>query len=339
MDKIKLNKIAKQLSNSPKGILAADESNGTIKKRFDSIRLESSFENRRKFRELLFQTSNIEKYISGVILFDETIKQKNSDGISFVNLLKSKGIEAGIKVDAGAKKLEGSENEKITEGLDNLSAKIDEYKKLGASFTKWRAVIEIGNNKPSLYCIKLNSYALARYAKIVQEQGLVPIVEPEVLMDGSHTIDECFQTTKTVLKVVFEELLFNNVYLGGILLKPNMVISGMKCQNQSSVEEVKNQTLNCLKECVPDEVPGIVFLSGGQSNELATLHLNSMNKNLELPWNLSFSYGRALQQPSIISWNGKDENVSISQKNLEKRAKLNSLATTGDYNISMEDVN
>ena len=339
MDKQKLNTIAKRLVEEPKGILAADESTGTIEKRFDQINLESNFENRRKYRDLLFSTNQLEKYISGVILFDETIKQDSDQNTSFVNLLKKKEISVGIKVDSGAKTFIGSEEEKITEGLDGLSSRIENYKELGAEFTKWRAVITIGNNIPSKECIYLNSIYLSSYARIVQRFGLVPIVEPEVLMDGNHDINKCLDVTSEVLQALFQELKNQGVYLGGILLKPNMVISGKECKSQANSETVAKLTVKCLTDNVPSEVPGVVFLSGGQSNELATEHLNLMNKFDNLPFKLSFSYGRALQHPAISSWLGKDSNVKLAQDALYKRSELNSLATLGKYNSSLEENN
>tara|TARA_Y100000589_G_scaffold118680_1_gene112840 strand:+ start:3152 stop:4168 length:1017 start_codon:yes stop_codon:yes gene_type:complete len=332
-----LNIIAKKLSSPPKGILAADESTNTIKKRFDTIGLESTFENRRRYREILFTSDKLTDYISGIILYDETIKQSTSEGVPFPEFLKKNNILSGIKVDTGAIPILSKSSEKITEGLDGLAQRLDEYKNLGAKFTKWRAIIEIGDSSPSDYTIKTNSFVLARYAKVVQDHGLVPIVEPEVLMDGSHTIDDCYKITKKTLLNVFEELKSHGVFLGGILLKPNMVISGKKCSNQATITEVSKYTIKCLEETVPHDVPGIVFLSGGQNNEIATQHLNEMNKNNDLPWNLSFSYGRALQQPSISLWKGLEENISISQNALIKRCKLNSEATTGNYSIDSEN--
>ena len=331
-----LKKIATELSDKPRGILAADESTGTIKKRFDLINLESNFENRRKYRELLFSTQNIGNYISGVILFDETIKQKDKNGNSFGDLLKQSNIHTGIKVDAGAKDLVGSNGEKITEGLDNLSYRMQEYAQLGATFAKWRAVIEITKTNPSDYCIDLNSHALARYANICQHNNIVPIVEPEVLMDGDHDIQKCYEVTSKTLSNLFSNLKFQNVYLEGILLKPNMVISGLKCEKQASVNEVAQMTIECLKNNVPEEVPGIVFLSGGQSDQKATEHLNEMNKIQGFSWKLSFSYGRALQQPVLYKWKGDDDNILEAQKELLKRSKLNSMATTGEYLLEME---
>ena len=336
-----LVKIAVALSKPPKGILAADESTNTITKRFKSINVDSSFENRRKYRELLFKTHGLNKFISGIILYDETIRQSTGEGIPFSEFLKNLGILVGIKVDTGALPLTFNSHEKITEGLDGLTKRIEEYKKLGAVFTKWRAIIDIDdkNSIPSDYAIDLNCFNLARYAKVVQDQGLVPIVEPEVLMDGNHNIQNCYSVTSKTLKSLFNYLEFHDVDLGGILLKPNMVIAGKKCSEQASVEEVASQTIQCLKENVPDQVPGIVFLSGGQSNELATQHLNQMNKSSEsLSWNLSFSYGRALQQPALNSWQGESENIKTSQDALYKRSNLNSSATLGKYSIDLENI-
>jgi len=336
-----LVKIAVALSKPPKGILAADESTNTITKRFKSINVDSSFENRRKYRELLFKTHGLNKFISGIILYDETIRQSTGEGIPFSEFLKNLGILVGIKVDTGALPLTFNSHEKITEGLDGLTKRIEEYKKLGAVFTKWRAIIDIDdkNSIPSDYAIDLNCFNLARYAKVVQDQGLVPIVEPEVLMDGNHNIQKCYNVTSKTLKSLFNYLKFHDVDLSGILLKPNMVIAGKKCSEQASVEEVASQTVKCLKENVPDQVPGIVFLSGGQSNELATQHLNQMNKSSEtFSWNLSFSYGRALQQPALTSWQGESENIKTSQDALFKRSNLNSSATLGKYSIDLENI-
>ena len=336
-----LNKIAITLSKPPKGILAADESTNTITKRFDSINVESSFENRRKYRELLFKTRDLNKFISGVILFDETIRQSTSEGMPFGEFLKDLGILVGIKVDTGALPLSLGSNEKITEGLDGLAKRIQEYKKLGAIFTKWRAIIDIDdkNSIPSDYAVDLNCFNLARYAKIVQDHGLVPIVEPEVLMDGNHNIQKCYDITSKTQKSLFNHLKLHGVDMNGILLKPNMVISGIKSSEQASVEEVASQTIKCLKENVPNEVPGIVFLSGGQSNELATQHLNQMNKSSEtFSWNLSFSYGRALQQPALNAWQGENKNIKNSQDALFKRSNLNSSATLGKYSIDLENI-
>ena len=333
-----LNEIAKKLCESPKGILAADESTNTIKKRLDSINVQSTSESRRDYRELLFTTQDLSNYISGVILFEETLKQEMSDGVLFPKYLISKGIIPGIKVDKGAVAKDPNSTEKITEGLDGLGNRLEEYRSLGAQFTKWRAIIDIDSNNryPSDYCIEVNAYNLGRYARIVQENEMIPIVEPEVIMDGSHSIMDCLKVTTITLKNVFEQLKYHNVDLNSILLKPNMVISGTNCPEQASPETVAKMTVDCLLENVPKEVPGIVFLSGGQSNELATAHLNEMNKlSNNLPWELSFSYGRALQQPSLKLWDGKKENVKLSQDALLIRSKLNSNATSGDY--SSED--
>ena len=336
----KLNLIAKKLCEKPKGILAADESTNTIKKRFDSINVESNFEMRRAYRELLFKTPNLKNFISGVILFDETIRQEDSEKTSLAKYLLDNDIIPGIKVDTGAIHLEKNSQEKLTEGLDGLGKRLEEYKSLGASFTKWRAIITIDNksNIPSDYCIESNSFNLARYAKIVQDCDMVPIVEPEVIMDGEHSIEDCYEVTCKTLNRVFKQLELHKVFLGGILLKPNMVISGTLNKNQASVETVAELTLDCLHKCVPQDVPGIVFLSGGQSNELATEHLNEMNKkSKDLPWNLSFSYGRALQQPSLNKWFGKDENIQIAQEALFQRSQFNSEATSGMYNSENEN--
>ena len=335
----KLSSIAKKLCENPKGILAADESTNTIKKRFDSINVESNFEKRRDYRELLFKTPNLNKFISGVILYDETIRQEDSNKLPLAKYLADNDIMPGIKVDIGAIPLENNSSEKLTEGLDGLGKRLEEYKVLGASFTKWRAIITIDNEKnlPSNYCIESNSFNLARYAKIVQDCGLVPIVEPEVIMDGNHSIDDCYKVTCKTLKSVFSQLELHKVFLGGILLKPNMVISGTLNQNQATVDTVADLTLECLNNCVPKDVPGIVFLSGGQSNKLATEHLNAMNKKANnLPWNLSFSYGRALQQPSLNKWLGKVDNVKAAQEALFQRSKFNSEATQGNYNSENE---
>ena len=340
MNKEKLNSIANTLSSSPKGILAADESTNTITKRFDAINVESNNENRRKYRELLFTSENLNKYISGVILYDETVNQTTSEGVYFPEYLKSLGIIPGIKVDTGAVPVEKESQEKVTEGLDGLQKRLEEYYSQNLEFTKWRAIIDIdtNNNIPTEYSIELNAHSLSRYAKIVQDYEMVPIVEPEVLMDGSHDIETCYKVTSNVLKKVFEALDKQNVYLGGILLKPNMVISGKKSKQQASVDEVSSMTLKCLNENVPKEVPGIVFLSGGQSNELATQHLNQMNKDSRgSQWNISFSYGRALQQPCLLSWIGSDSNIEKAQRELLKRSKFNSDATLASYSIEDEN--
>ena len=339
MTKDIVNEIANKLCLSPKGILAADESTNTIKKRFKSINVESNFESRRSYRELLFKTKNLNEFISGVILYDETIKQNTSEGIPFPKYLSDIGIIPGIKVDKGAIPLSKDSDEKFTEGLDGLAERLKEYKILGAKFTKWRAIINIDlkKNYPSSYCMESNAFMLARYAKTVQDNLMVPIVEPEVIMDGNHTIEDCFEVTSLTLKKVFQQLKLHHVNLSGILLKPNMVISGTECEEQASVEKVAKLTVQCLNENVPKDVSGVVFLSGGQSNEKATIHLNEMNKLFkDLPWKLSYSYGRALQQPAISSWKGEKNNIKISQDALFKRSKLNSSATSGTYSPNDE---
>ena len=315
-----------------KGILAADESFPTIKKRFDPIGVESNEDNRRDYREMLFRTPEAEKYISGVILFDETIRQSAADGTTIVKLLESKGIIPGIKVDGGAKPLAGHPDETVTEGLDGLRGRLEEYANLGARFTKWRAVYRIGEEIPTAACLSANAHALARYAALAQEAGLTPIVEPEVLMDGDHDIDVCDMVTEEVLRSVYVELAVQEVELEGTLLKPNMVLSGKDCPQQAGVEEVAERTLRCLKRGVPAAVPGIVFLSGGQSDEVATQHLNAMNKmGQSLPWKLSFSYGRALQAAPLKAWAGKSENVGAAQQAYLERAKANGEAALGRY--------
>jgi fructose-bisphosphate aldolase class I len=329
-----LQEIARAIVAEGKGILAADESDGTIKKRFDSIGVESTEENRRAYRDLLFTTEGAEEYISGVILFDETIRQKSADGTPFPRLLESKGIIPGIKVDKGAKPLALAEGETITEGLDGLRDRLAEYRQLGARFTKWRAVISIGKGIPSEYCIWTNAHALARYAALSEEAGLVPIVEPEVLMDGDHTIERSFEVTSRTLHAVFTELRDQRVQPEGILLKPNMVLSGYECPEQVSDEEVAKETLRCFRRHVPAAVPGIVFLSGGQSDEQATARLSAMNAMGPHPWQLSFSYGRALQAPALKAWGG--ENVEAAQRAYYHRAKMNSAARTGMYAPEME---
>jgi fructose-bisphosphate aldolase class I len=327
---------AKALVAEGKGILAADESDGTIKKRFDSIGLESTEDARRAYREMLFTTEGAEEYISGVILFDETIRQSASDGTPFPKLLEARGIIPGIKVDNGAKPLANAEGETVTEGLDGLRGRLKEYRELGARFAKWRAVYTITDELPSEYCNWTNAHALARYAGLCQEAGIVPIVEPEVLQDGTHTIERSFDVTSRVLEAVFTELHDQRVHLEGILLKPNMVLSGYEASQRAGVDEVAELTLKCFKRHVPAAVPGIVFLSGGQSDEDATAHLNAMNARGPLPWELSFSYGRALQAPSLQAWGGKPENVEAGQRAYYHRAKMNSAARTGVYAPEME---
>src|SRR5688572_4660621 len=330
--------IAQAMVASGKGILAADESTGTIEKRFNSIKVENVEENRRAYRDMLFTTKDLGKYISGVILFDETIRQKSADGTSFVELLNKNGILPGIKVDAGAKPLAFCPGETVTEGLDGLLKRCQEYVKLGAKFAKWRAVITIGKGIPSSTCIEENAHALARYAAICQEAGLVPIVEPEVLMDGDHTIDRCEQVTEWTLNAVYDALYLNRVVLEGSVLKPSMVISGKASKQQAGIEEVAERTVRTLKRTVPAAVAGIVFLSGGQSDEVATAHLNAMNRIFkdDLPWPLSFSYGRALQQPSLKAWKGSAANVAAAQAALLHRSRMNSLACQARYNAESE---
>ncbi len=333
-----LENIAKQMVTPGKGILAADESSGTIKKRFDSISVESNEENRRNYRELLFQNRNaMENYISGVILFDETIRQESRDGTPLVKVISDSGSLPGIKVDTGAKDLAFNSNEKITEGLDGLRERLKEYHSLGAKFAKWRAVITIDKSNPSDLCINSNAHALARYAALCQENNIVPIVEPEVLMDGEHNIDKCYEVTKKTLGKVFEELLRHGVNLKGICLKPNMVIDGSLYSEKSSKEEIAKKTIACFKEVVPEEIPGIVFLSGGQSELEATENLDQMNKISDFPWNLSFSYGRALQASALKAWGGEDKNEELASKAFEHRAKMNSLATLGKWEEELEN--
>jgi len=323
---------ANNMVKKGKGILAADESNPTCGKRFDSIGVESSFENRNEYRDMLFGANGIEEYISGVIMFDETFRQSTTcdDKINFPEYLTSKGIIPGIKVDTGAKDLAGFSNEKITEGLDGLRERLVEYFDMGARFAKWRAVINIDDTLPSLGAIEANTHALARYAALCQENGIVPIVEPEVLMDGSHDINRCYEVSCQTLDILFDQLSRLNVMLEGIVLKPNMIISGLLCSNQASVDEVASLTIKCFKEHVPDNVAGIAFLSGGQSSDVATKHLNAMNSNhQDLPWNLTFSYGRALQQDALQAWSGS--NRAAGQEKLLNRASNNSLATMGEF--------
>jgi fructose-bisphosphate aldolase class I len=331
-----LEQIARAIVADGTGILAADESTGTIKKRCDSIGVESTEETRRAYRDLLFTTEGVEEYIGGVILYDETIRQKTADGTPFPNLLASKGIIPGIKVDTGAKPLALAEGETVTEGLDGLRERLAEYRELGARFAKWRAVITIGNGIPSEYAIWVNAHALARYAALVQEAGLVPIVEPEVLMDGDHTIERSFHETSRTLHAVFTELRDQRVHPEGILLKPNMVLPGYDSAEQVSDEEIAHETLHCFRRHVPAAVPGIVFLSGGQSEGEATRRLNAMNVIGPHPWTLSFSYGRALQAAALKAWGGKEENVEAAQRAFYHRAKMNSAAQTGLYAPEME---
>jgi fructose-bisphosphate aldolase class I len=337
MNLAELNKIARAMTAEGKGILAADESTGTIQKRFDKIGVTNTEDNRRDYRELLFRSTDAMKnHISGVILFDETIRQKAKDGTPLVKLIEAAGSIPGIKVDAGAKPLAASNGETVTEGLDGLRQRLVEYHKLGARFAKWRATYDPTNGRPSYNCINANAHALARYAALCQETGIVPIVEPEVLMDGDNDIDTCAKVTEWVLKETFQQLYYANVALEGMVLKPNMVISGMKCPKQASVDEVAQRTVEILKRCVPSAVPGIAFLSGGQSDEQATAHLNAMNAEYELPWALTFSYGRALQAAPQKAWSGKAENVTLAQRAFTHRAKMNGLAAVGKWTAELE---
>ncbi len=332
MSEVGLQDTARALVAEGKGILAADESTGTIKKRFDSIQAESTEANRRDYRTLLFTAPGVGDHISGVILFDETIRQNAADGTPLVSILQDAGVIPGIKVDTGAKPLAGHPDETVTEGLDGLRERLEEYAGLGARFAKWRAVYRIGEAIPSPACISANAHALARYAALCQEAGLVPIVEPEVLLDGAHDIDDCDIVTEEALRAVFNELAVQDVMLEGMLLKPNMVISGSDCAEQAGVEEVAARTVQCLLRSVPAAMPGVVFLSGGQSDEVATLHLNAMNKIPAVkPWKLSFSYGRALQAAPLKAWGGKAENAAAAQAALMERAQANGAATLGQY--------
>jgi fructose-bisphosphate aldolase class I len=333
-----LKSVANAIVARQKGVLAADESSPTIKKRFDTIKVESTEENRRRYREIMFTADGIERYVGGVILFEETLRQSTRDGTPFPKLLASRGIIPGIKVDKGAKPLALCPGDRVTEGLDGLRERLAEYKKLGAQFAKWRAVIDIDEHGiPSAYGIRANAHSLARYAALCQEADLVPIVEPEVLMDGAHDIGRCEIVTARTLEAVFAELDAHHVVFEGMLLKPNMVIAGKKCPQQASVQEVAEATLRCLRRYVPAAVPGIVFLSGGQSAEDATDHLNAMNAMGPQPWQVSFSYGRALQAPVLAAWQGQENNAEAAQKALLRRCHLNGLARDGQYSRVMED--
>ncbi len=337
MNLSELNKVAEAMVAPGRGILAADESSGTIKKRFDALGVESTADSRRDYREMLFRSAEcMSKYISGVILYDETIRQNAKDGTPLVKIIEKAGALPGIKVDKGIKPLPCCPGEVITEGLDGLRERLAEYRGLGAKFAKWRAVIDIGNDMPSYNCISANAQALARYAALCQDEGIVPIVEPEVLMDGDHDIDRCDKITEWVLKTVFEQLYYARVALEGIVLKPNMVVPGKKSAKRASVEEVAEKTLRVLKSCVPAAVPGIAFLSGGQSDEDATAHLDAINKMGPLPWHVSFSYGRALQAAPQKTWCGKNENVAAAQRVFSHRAMMNSLATLGQWKADLE---
>jgi len=336
MNTSQLEATAQALVAEGKGILAADESFGTIKKRLATVNVESTEETRRTYREMLFTTPGMEEFISGVILYDETIRQKARDGTPFPEVLAQKGVIPGIKVDTGAKELAGFPGERVTEGLDGLRERLAEYRALGARFAKWRAVINIGPGIPTRFCIFANAHALARYAALCQEAGLVPIVEPEVMMTGDHDIQRCEEVTADTLEVVFSQLHEHRVALEGILLKPNMVLSGKDCPRQASVQEVAEATVRCFRRVVPAAVPGVVFLSGGQTPEQATAHLNAMNAMGDYPWELSFSFGRALQQPALKAWHGEAANIPAAQKAFYLRAKLNGAARYGKYTTEME---
>ena len=337
MNLAELNKVANAMVAPGRGILAADESSGTIKKRFDQIGVESTADSRRDYREMLFRSNEaMSKYISGVILYDETIRQNAKDGTPLVKLIEKAGSIPGIKVDKGTQPLPMCPGEVITEGLDGLRQRLIEYRGLGAKFAKWRAVIDIGKGIPSYACIMTNAHALARYAALCQDEHIVPIVEPEVLMDGDHDIDACYAVTEWTLKTVFEQLYYQKVALEGMVLKPNMAIAGKKCPKQASTDEVAEKTVKLLKACVPPAVPGIAFLSGGQSDEAATAHLDAMNKIGGLPWKLTYSYGRALQAAPQKAWSGKAENVAAGQRAFLHRAMMNGLASLGQWKQDLE---
>jgi fructose-bisphosphate aldolase, class I len=338
METQKLINTAQALVADDKGILAMDESTPTIKKRFSQYNIPETEEARRSYRELIINTPGLSEFISGFILFDETIHQKKKDGTPFIKAITEAGIIPGIKVDTGAKDMAGQAGEKITEGLDGLRERLAEYAQMGALFAKWRAVITIGNGIPGNACIKANAHALARYAALCQEAGLVPIVEPEILMDGNHSLDICFGVTEEVLRSVFRQLYIQDILPEGMLLKPNMVVPGLLCPIQETVDEVADATVKCLSRAVPAAVPGIMFLSGGQSGELASARLNAMNKRFKgrLPWDLSFSYGRAIQQPALEIWKGEDANVQEAQLALLHQARCNRDARRGLYNSGME---
>ena len=331
-----LEEIAKYIVSDGKGILAADESNPTCGKRFDSIGVESTESNRRDYREMLFRSSGMKDNIGGVILFDETIRQNAQDGTPLVDLIRNQGALPGIKVDKGLAPLESSPEETLTQGLDGLDERCKEYLTLGAKFTKWRAVIKISDDIPTDGCIQANMEALAKYAKIVQDNNMVPMVEPEVLMDGNHSIEKCYEVTSKSLKMLFKCLKDEGVNIGGTILKPNMVTSGSIAESQASIQKVAEMTVQCLKENVPSDLPGITFLSGGQSDINATAHLDAMNKIGGFSWKLSFSYGRALQQPSLKAWLGKEENTPKAQEALSHRALMNKLAANGAWNLDLE---
>ena len=337
MNKQALETIAQAMVTDGKGILAADESTGTIKKRFDSINVDSTEDNRRDYREMLFRTEDaMREHISGVILFDETLRQKAADGTPLAQVIADTGALPGIKVDAGAKPMAGHDGEMVTEGLDGLRDRLNEYHELGAKFAKWRAVINIADGLPSAACLAANTHALARYAALCQEAEIVPIVEPEVIMDGTHTVERCYEVTTAALTSLYEQLGQQGVHLEGTILKPNMVVSGTENSVQAGLEQVAEMTLDCFHKCVPEAVPGIVFLSGGQSDYDATAHLDAMNKIGGLPWKLSFSYGRALQAAPLKAWGGKAENTATAQAAFAHRAKMNGLAARGAWSADME---
>jgi len=336
MSRQELEAVAQAMVAKGKGILAADESMGTIKRRFDSIKIESNENNRRAYREMLFTTPGLEEAISGVILFDETIRTAASDGTPFPQVLSKKGIIPGIKVDKGPVDIPGFPGEVVTEGIDGLRARVKEYKEFGAKFAKWRAVVTIGYGIPTYNCLEANVHALARYAALCQEGGLVPIVEPEVLLDGNHTIERCEEATEAALRITFSTLMRHRVHLEGMILKPSMVVSGKDNPRQAGVEEVAERTIRCLKRTVPAAVPGVAFLSGGQSAVSATEHLNAMNKLGPHPWQVSFSYARALQDPAIKAWKGESANVATAQKIFYHRAKMNGAARRGSYTKELE---
>ncbi len=338
MDKEQLASTAQALVAPGKGILAADEGSKTIQNRFDSIGLQATEDNRRSYRELLFRTAGMEEFISGVILYDETIKQSAADGTPLPQILSERGVIPGIKSDSGVVDLSGFPEEKVTGGLDGLADRLAEWGRLGARFSKWRATIAIGEGIPTAFCMRANAHALARNAALSQEAGIVPIVEPEILMAGDHDIERCEEVTETMLSVMYTELMEHRVYLEGSLLKPNMVLAGKDCPRQASVEEVAAATVRCFKRSVPAAVPGIVFLSGGQGPEEATEHLNAMNAIGGCPWQLSFSYGRALLEPALKEWSGEMANAEAAQKAFYHRARCNGAARSGDYTPAMESV-
>ena len=331
-----LVKTAQAMGASGRGILAADESTPTIGKRFQSIDTESTQTKRRDYREMLFRSAALAEHISGVILFDETLRQDGADGTPLVEVIKAHGVIPGIKVDTGAKPLAGAKGEKITEGLDGLRERLNEYYELGARFAKWRAVINIDDVLPSAYCVRVNAQALGRYAALCQEAGLVPIVEPEVMMEGAHHIERCFEVSEFTLNTVFKELEAQRILLEGIVLKPNMVISGLECAARAGIDEVAEMTVRCLKQTVPAAVPSICFLSGGQSDLDATAHLNAMNAGYDTPWNLSFSYGRALQAAPLKAWAGDNQNIPAAQSAFAHRACMNGLASEGKWSPELE---